>query len=291
MSSPTTGAAKNRESKSNPIDAVVSVFHSRLVRRDVLKNGQDPQVDECCDSLRKEVDRIYNDAKAGKVMKAAEWETLCQDFSQTWCKICHELCPHRFMTTVKEKFDIEVLFDQDPEKLIKKRMGPKENKQPAQPYFCVHCSVVCNSELQIKDHLKGMKHQEMIRQENARGRVMPEVSAISMYGVKASEPAIGASTPPPATTVGHPTPMLTQPAMMAFVPSIPSMTPLPTVAPFQSVTPDLAVTHVPSSPQFTAPQYSPTPQQYYYLQPVHHQIVPQAMPVAQNVRPPLPGNG
>eukprot|EP00755_Sulcionema_specki_P031971 Sspe_Gene.97736::Locus_71275_Transcript_1_1_Confidence_1.000_Length_679::g.97736::m.97736 len=153
----------------------------------------------------------------------------------------------------------------------------KENKPAAQPYYCVQCKLVCNSEKQIKEHMNGMKHLEAERQ---------------MESAKAAAAAAASAAAPSELLIA--TPVI--PSREARVPtqSLPSATPafalpvntFPMVPSHQACTPMMGSLY-PSQLQLPTvqPQVGMVFPQYSYVMTAHATpaVLPHAQPTQQSL--------
>ena len=141
-------------------DRLTTYFCTKLVRKDqrVINPLGDPASDLCRCVL--EFRELISFAMSGG-LKAVDWETSCELFSNKWMAVSHWICPVRLLETISEDGVISFLGQ-----LKERRNAPPQKfilkKRRANGMFCKECGVSCNSATQFNIHLAGMKHKQVV---------------------------------------------------------------------------------------------------------------------------------
>eukprot|EP01060_Flectonema_neradi_P003267 TRINITY_DN12097_c0_g1_i1.p1 TRINITY_DN12097_c0_g1~~TRINITY_DN12097_c0_g1_i1.p1 ORF type:complete len:176 (+),score=14.97 TRINITY_DN12097_c0_g1_i1:39-566(+) len=143
------------------VDRLTTYFCTKLVRKDqrVVNPFSNPgsELCKCVIEFRELVSFAISGA-----LKASDWETSCESFSNKWMAVSHWICPVRLLETISEDGSVSFLG-----KLKERRNAPPQKfilkKKRANGMFCKECGVLCNSSTQFNIHLSGMKHKQVVK--------------------------------------------------------------------------------------------------------------------------------
>jgi len=151
------------------MSAVTEFFATRLVRKESrsARPLEDPSSDlyRCIDAFRAVVRYAHALTAAGETVNTDEWEERCSAFTEEWKELCHWCCPVRLGEFLGKHFKIRWSGEEKERKKPPTRSKDRKEaagKQPAQPYWCAHCSVLCNSLPQTIVHMQGQRHRDQV---------------------------------------------------------------------------------------------------------------------------------
>eukprot|EP01062_Namystynia_karyoxenos_P012681 TRINITY_DN14584_c0_g1_i1.p2 TRINITY_DN14584_c0_g1~~TRINITY_DN14584_c0_g1_i1.p2 ORF type:complete len:341 (+),score=94.57 TRINITY_DN14584_c0_g1_i1:84-1106(+) len=152
---------------------ITEFFGTRLVRKEHRHprplEDPDSALYAAVQGFRKLVYYAYRVSRHSE-LSTEDWEQRCSEFTEAHKGICHWCCPVRLGDYLTQNhFPIHWAG------AVKERKKPpprekaaKDSERPtAQPFWCPHCSVLCNSLAQTVIHVQGQRHREQMAGQQA----------------------------------------------------------------------------------------------------------------------------
>eukprot|EP00756_Hemistasia_phaeocysticola_P023014 Hpha_TRINITY_DN15867_c0_g4::TRINITY_DN15867_c0_g4_i1::g.188804::m.188804 len=151
------------------MSAVTEFFATRLVRKESrsarpLDDTTSPLY-HCIDEFRALVRHAHGLSVQGESLDTDKWEQDCGAFTEKWKEVCHWCCPVRLGEFLGKHFVIRWSGEEKERKKPPTRSKDRKDaagKAPAQPFWCPHCGVLCNSLAQTIVHMQGQRHRDQV---------------------------------------------------------------------------------------------------------------------------------